>query len=264
MIRDIELLKLVQDIAPLDTQEDWDNSGWQIRLKPGFSRVMTALEIRSDVIGEAEREGCDLIFTHHPLIFGEINSVDNNTVIGKQISSLISSGISVFSLHTPFDKCRGGINDSFGELLGLENIRLVDGDSDDYTGGYLRTGDLPDPLSLKEFIERASVALGIIPSHFRYSGDTRARISKICWCCGAATDFMDLAIKEGCDLFISGDLKYHTAQAAAEQGLNVLDPGHYGTEKHFVQAMAQILKEAFPGDADNIIESKTNIDPFAF
>lgn len=264
MIRDIELLKLVQNIAPLETQEDWDNSGWQIRLKPEFSRVMTALEIRSDVIEEAKREGCDLIFTHHPLIFGDIGCVDNNTVIGNQIASLISAGISVFSLHTPFDKCKGGINDSFGELLGLRNVRLVQGDSEDYTGGYLRAGDLTSPLSLKEFIERASVVLGIIPSHFRYSGDTRAKISKVCWCCGAGVDLMDLAIKEGCDLFISGDLKYHPAQAAVEQGLNVLDPGHYGTEKHFVQAMAKILKEAFPEEADNIIESKTNIDPFAF
>ena len=75
---------------------------------------------------------------------------------------------------------------------------------------------------------------------------------------------MDLAIKEGCDLFISGDLKYHTAQAARELGLNVLDPGHYGTEKHFVRSMAQILRDAFPDEADSIIESKTNIDPFAF
>ena len=75
---------------------------------------------------------------------------------------------------------------------------------------------------------------------------------------------MDLAIKEGCDLFISGDLKFHTAQAAREQGLNFLDPGHFGTEKHFVRSMAEILRAAFPEEADNIIESKTNIDPFAF
>ena len=264
MIRDTELLKLIDNIAPLDTQEEWDNSGWQIRLKPEFSRVMTALEIRSDVVEEAKREGCDLIFTHHPLIFDDLNRVDNNEFIGNNISSLISAGISVFSLHTPFDKCRGGINDSFGDLLGLDNIRLVKGDSGDYTGGYLRCGELPEPESLQKFIERASLALDMLPSRFRYSGDIRVKISKICWCCGAGTEFMDLAIKEGCDLFISGDLKYHTAQAAREQGLNVLDPGHYGTEKHFVRSMAQILRDAFPDEADSIIESKTNIDPFAF
>lgn len=264
MIRDSELTEFIESIAPLGTQEEWDNSGWQIRLKPEFSRVMTALEIRSDMIGEAVREGCDLIVTHHPLIFDELGSVDNNSFIGKNIIALISGGISVFSLHTPFDKCPGGINDSFGELLGIQDIRLVTGDSGDYTGGYLRSGVLSKPMSLHEFIELASGALDMLPSQFRFSGDTRVKISKICWCCGAGTEFMDLALKEGCDLFISGDLKYHLAQAAREQGLNILDPGHYGTEKHFVHSMAEMLRAAFPAEADNIIESKTNIDPFAF
>ena len=263
-MRDTDISKLVEITAPLDIQEEWDNSGWQIRLKPEFDRVMTALDIRADVIEEAKREGCDLIFTHHPFLFDEVSSVDNNSYIGKNIVSLISAGISVYSLHTPFDKCKGGINDSFGELLGIENIRLVEGDSGGYTGGYLRCGELPEPETLKEFIERASGALDMLPSQFRYCGDTRVMISKICWCCGAATDFMDVANKEGCDLFISGDLKYHTAQAAREQGLNILDPGHYGSEKHFVHAMAEILRAVFPEEADNIIESKTNIDPFAF
>ena len=263
-MRDKDIQKIILDMAPLEIQEDWDNSGWQIRLKPEFSRVMTALDIRKDVIEEAVREGCDLIVTHHPLLFDPLRSVDNNYFIGNNVATLISAGISVFSIHTPFDKCIGGINDSFGELLGLSDISIVHGDSGDYTGGYLRKGFLTEPETLQEFIERASGALEMLPSQFRYSGDRDVMISKVCWCCGSGTEFMDLALKEGCELFISGDLKYHTAQAAIEQGLNILDPGHYGTEKHFVRSMADILRKAFPDHGADIIESKTNIDPFAF
>ncbi len=263
-MKDIELEILIQNTAPLDTQEEWDNSGWQIKLKPEFFRVMTALEIRSDVIEEAVKERCDLILTHHPLFFDKIGLVDNNNFIGKNIVSLINHGISVFSIHTPYDKCSGGINDSFGEIMGLKHVNTVGGGSGDYSEGYLRSGHLDFPESLDQFIERASGALDMLPSQFRYSGDRKVMISKICWCCGAGTEFMDLALKEGCDLFISGDLKYHQAQAAREQGLNILDPGHYGTEKHFGRFMAGMLRSAFPEEADNVIESKTNIDPFAF
>ncbi|MBQ2304515.1 MAG: Nif3-like dinuclear metal center hexameric protein, partial [Firmicutes bacterium] len=73
-MRDKDIQKIILDMAPLEIQEDWDNSGWQIRLKPEFSRVMIALDIRKDVIEEAIREGCDLIVTHHPLLFDPLRS----------------------------------------------------------------------------------------------------------------------------------------------------------------------------------------------
>ena len=128
---------MLENIAPLETQEEWDNSGWQIKLTDGeISKVMVALEINRQVIFDAVLNNIDLIITHHPLIFGGINNVDHNNNTGNYIVELIKHGISVYSTHTPFDKCHGGNNDYLGMILGLENVSLMGTDS----SGFCRMG----------------------------------------------------------------------------------------------------------------------------
>ena len=109
MINYKEIEKAIEAKAPLDLQEDWDNSGWQIRLKTDFNKILLALEIRSDVIEEAVTKGCDLIVTHHPLIFGALSQVvglegidlsdgeevDSNNLTANMLIDLIQEGISV-------------------------------------------------------------------------------------------------------------------------------------------------------------------------
>ena len=106
MINYKEIEKAIEAKAPLDLQEDWDNSGWQIRLKTDFNKILLALEIRSDVIEEAVTKGCDLIVTHHPLIFGALSQVvglegidfsdgeevDSNNITANMLIDLIQEG----------------------------------------------------------------------------------------------------------------------------------------------------------------------------
>ena len=101
-----DFIKEVERIAPLELQEEWDNSGIQIRASNGeIRRVLVALEINDGVIDEAIGAGADLILTHHPLIFGSLKKIDGNDITGNHIVKLIKRGISVYSTHTPFDKC---------------------------------------------------------------------------------------------------------------------------------------------------------------
>ncbi|MBO5995547.1 MAG: Nif3-like dinuclear metal center hexameric protein, partial [Firmicutes bacterium] len=154
-----EIERAIEAKAPLDYQEDWDNSGWQVRLKTEFNRILLALEIRSDVIEEAVNRKCDLIITHHPLIFGALQQVvglegidfnandeiDNNNITSNMLIDLIQEGISVYSSHTPFDKCSDGNNDFLGAMLGLDRIRLAESGE-----GYVRVGDYIEPIGLRE------------------------------------------------------------------------------------------------------------------
>ena len=244
MINYKEIEKAIEAKAPLDLQEDWDNSGWQIRLKTDFNKILLALEIRSDVIEEAVTKGCDLIVTHHPLIFGALSQVvglegidfsdgeevDSNNITANMLIDLIQEGISVYSTQ-------GG-------------------------EGYVRVGEFFDAVTLDEIMDRAAHQLGVDRKFFRYAGDTDISVKRICWVSGAGSEFMVSAITENCDLYITGDLKYHDAQKAHELGINVLDLGHYATENIFRRAMSSILMDAGVYDKARVELSDVDINPF--
>ena len=92
-----------------------------------------------------------------------------------------------------------------------------------------------------------------------FCGDLYHNAGKIGLCTGAGSEFIHAAKEAGCDLFITGDVKYHTAQTAKEMGLNVLDIGHYGSEKIFTDNMASYLRN----NCDiEIIKSTEDLNPF--
>lgn len=251
-----DFIREVEKIAPPTLQEEWDNSGIQLRASgTEISKVLVALEINDRVIDEAIGCNADLILTHHPLIFGSLKRIDGNDVTGNYIVKLIKRGISVYSTHTPFDKCLGGNNDYLGVLLGIEDIGPMSGDA----SGICRTGRLRVPMTCAEFAEHAAEALGVDKRFFAFAGLADETVSRIGWCTGSGSEFLDIAVDAGCDLFVTGDVKYHSAQYARELGMNLLDCGHFGTEKIFCENIASKLDKFYNLD---IIQSRVNLNPF--
>lgn len=251
-----DFIREVEKIAPLSLQEEWDNSGIQLRATSGeISKVLIALEINDRVIDEAIGAGADMILTHHPLIFGSLKKIDGNDVTGNYLVKLIKRGISAYSTHTPFDKCLGGNNDYLGNLLGIDDIAPMQGDETH----ICRVGNLKVPMTCAEFADNAARLLKIDKRHFSFSGNADETVSKVGWCTGSGAEFLDLAVDAGCDLFITGDVKYHTAQHARELGMNLLDCGHYGTEHIFCENMASKLDKFYNLD---IIQSRVDLNPF--
>lgn len=259
-----DLIYELESIAPSASQAEWDNSGIQIAVRsPGVKRVMTALEITDEIVTEAIEKEVDVIVTHHPLIFGSLSSIDRASIEGQYILDLIKNNISVYSSHTPFDKCTGGNNDLLAEELGLEDV-------DGFTvneGGILvkdmtgRVGKLPEPLSLDELADILADAISSDRSSFRIVGELSESIQTVALCTGAGAEFIETAVDNQCDVLITGDVKYHDAQKARSTGLCLIDGGHYGTEKSFAANMAGKLRERI-GDLVEIIEAETDIDPF--
>lgn len=248
----------LEAIAPLETQEEWDNSGWQLKLTDGeINKVMVALEINRQVIYDAVLNGTNLIITHHPLIFGGIKNVDHNDNTGNYLVELIKHGISVYSTHTPFDKCHGGNNDYLGDILGLENVSLMGTDP----SGFCRMGLVPgEGMKAQHFIEHASKCLKTDKKLFSYAGFLDRTIKKVGWCTGAGAEFIRNAKAAGCDLYLTGDVKYHAAQEARELDIAVLDCGHYGTEQIFCENIISMLDKISGVD---IIQCDVNLNPFA-
>ena len=253
------LIEMIEDICPLDLAESWDNCGFQVDCTQHgqeIHTVLVSLEITDAVIDEARKAGANLILTHHPLIFGGIHSVCNRDVVGNYLIQLIQTGISVYSCHTNFDKVSGGNNDYLGALLELKNIRSFDQDN-----GFCRKGETPFDVTLAEVIHKTAEALNMEEKYFRWVGDLARPIETIGWCTGAGSEFLKEA-REQCDLFITGDLKYHDAQMASEMGLSALDAGHYGSEKIFAENMAGLLYDRCGGEGVTVIQSQCDLNPF--
>lgn len=255
-----ELTAVIEEIAPVSQQEPWDNSGIQIAAGPvEIRRVLTSLEITDAVIEEADNQDVDLIITHHPLIFGGINRVDYREMTGSYLVKLLNLGISVYSCHTPFDKLQGGNNDFLAAQMGLSDVACFHRGSEmEWIG---RTGYLPESMRLVSVLDFLTECLEMDPQQIRAVGRPDMVIDKIGICTGAGADLMDLAVENGCQLFITGDLKYHDAQKAKAMGLAVIDAGHYGTEKSFSQNFASKLS-AKTENRIEIFQSKVDIDPF--
>lgn len=252
-------IKLIEKTAPLTLQEDWDNSGLQIRTKDVVKRVLVALDVTDEIIDEAIDNSCDMILSHHPLIFNQMKQIDNKDIVGYYIEKLMRNNISVYSSHTPFDKCKGGNNDYLAKLLGLSNIKVMSGDE----AGFTRTGKLKDELKLKDIIDLADSKLGINKNFIKLVGEPDKKVKKIGLCTGAGADFIELAIKNKCDLYITGDVKYHDALNAKEKGISVLDLGHYGTEYIFKENMIKLLLDTKTKNLPELVMSRVNTNPFS-
>ena len=255
-----DLEGLIEGICPSGIQEDWDNCGWQVKTPSNpADTVLVALEVTGDVILEAEKAGAQVILTHHPLLFGGMKKITEEDPAGAFVLELIRKNISVYSCHTSFDKLAGGNNDYLGEVLGLKEVRQPGEEP------FFRTGRIEPAVTLGTFRRNAAEKLEIDPSFIRLCGSPERMVTKAGWCTGSGASFLEEALAEGCDLFITGDLKYHDAQFAQAKGIAVMDAGHYGTEKIFVPNMARKLEDAAAdaGKTLRIVKSAVDINPFS-
>lgn len=258
-----ELKEALNRIAPEETAEPWDNCGIQINTgKESFERILVCLEITKAVIKEAKERHADIIVTHHPLYFGSFKQIDNNKVMGNYTVELIKADISVYSSHTCFDKAAGGNNTNLCAILGLKNIEpLFTGEGKfDYVG---YTAEFPREMTLEEAARLVSEVLRLEPGELRYTGDVHKTVKKVGVCTGAGADIAFDAAEKGCELFITGDVKYHEAQNARELGIALIDAGHFGTEKIFAENMAEHLRREI-GERVQILVSETDANPFSF
>ena len=119
-----EFAAYLERFAPSHTAADWDNVGLLLGdpAEP-VERVMTCLTVTPDVVEEAVRERANLIVSHHPVLFRGAKRLTPNTPDGRVLLPLLRHGVAVYSPHTAFDNCPGGINDGLARRLGLTNVK---------------------------------------------------------------------------------------------------------------------------------------------
>jgi dinuclear metal center YbgI/SA1388 family protein len=126
MIKISDIIRVMEEWAPPGIAWERDNVGLQIGdPEAEVKGVIVALEITQDVIRETLRKNCNLIITHHPLIFKPLNNLTPRTFAGGLALEIARNGLHLFSAHTNLDFSANGVNFAFGELLGLQNMRFL-------------------------------------------------------------------------------------------------------------------------------------------
>lgn len=248
MSKIIDFYKFIDSIAPFETQESWDNSGFLVGDgNKEIKKVMVALDVTEPVLNEAFEKGAQLIISHHPVIFGALKEIHP-----KNIAFLAAEkGIAVISAHTCLDIADGGVNDCLAAALGLENVEKVDDGE-----GLMRMGELDVSLSCIDFVKYVAEKLNV--GGIKYT-PTEKMIKKVAVCGGSGGDLYPAAISAGADAYVTANIKHNLFIDMRRDDFCVLDAGHFCTENTVIEPLAQKIKAAFPDT--EVIVSEVSEDP---
>lgn len=234
-----QLVGAIKDFADLDWTEDWDNTGIMLDCGSGdISRIAVALDVVEETVNRAYAEGCDLIISHHPLIFSPLYRVDRSSLSSRMVLSLIQKGISVISLHTNWDVSPVGVNRCLSDKLDLEEVHsLLPGKSGSW--GHGACGSLVHSLSVPEFADRIMTRWDL--SWSKLFGDTEGDIKRVAICGGSGGDLWRAALDMEADMYITADMKYHDILEACSNGLRIMSVDHGEMESVSMPVLADLV-----------------------
>lgn len=228
-----EIYEFLNEKFPIELACDFDNPGLLIGDPCSeVKKSLVVLDCDIYAVKNAVLNGCELIITHHPIIFGGLKNILADCVQYE----LIKNGISVISMHTNLDVGNGGVNDCLCKALGLNGVSSVTASN----GFLLRMGTV-SPISADGLAEKIKKSLG---GCVKYT-DCGKRIERVLVCSGSGGEFSDDALRLNCDALITADVKHNVFIDSSNAGLSVFDAGHFNTEDTVIEPLKDMLAEHF-------------------
>ena len=182
MIEISKIIEILENFAPLELAQNWDNSGWQINLGNNRAKkLLICLTLTPKILKQAIEKECDFIIAHHPLIFNEFKKIEYNTVTQKLIVDCIKNNIQVYSAHTNLDCAVGGVNDILCEKLGLIPIENFE--------NFVKIAEFPEVLQLDSFILKLKISLNA-PKIKIVNPQNIQQIKRVALCAGSGGEFV--------------------------------------------------------------------------
>lgn len=255
----VTICQFIDAFAPFEIQEDFDNAGFLVgRRHQEVTKILVSLDITREVVEEAAQWGAQLIVAHHPVIFHPVKWITDGTPTGQILLELIENKIAAICAHTNLDAVEGGVNDVLALRLGLTGIGQlkqvgVDGLGRPY--GIGRVG-LVSEQSLYDFSMAAKRLLGANGIRLVDGGKP---VHMVAVGGGACAELMADAIAQGCDTFVTSDVKYHQFLEARALGLNLVDAGHFPTENVVCSVLRDWLAQRFPQVSVSVSQRHTEV-----
>lgn len=252
-----QLLAAVERLAPSRLAEDWDNVGLIVgRHNHPVRRVLVALELRDEVLGEAREHGCDAILTHHPPIFPTLSAL-TDAGAGELVLRAAEGRVAVLSAHTNLDSATGGLNDVMAELLGISSAGALRPSPADPGCGLGRVGRV-HPTTLGGLVERVRERFG--GPAVSYAGDPWTRVERVACCTGSGGSLIAEARAAEADAYVTSDLKYHDADRA--EGMPLVCLPHARAERVAMRRWTKGLERALAPERVEVRFADAETDPW--
>ena len=251
-----EVLCALEQFAPLPLQESWDNAGLQVGLtETEVSGALLCLDVNEKILDEAIQKGCNLVVSHHPLLFRGLKTISDLTDVQRTVRKAIQHDLCVVSMHTNMDNAKGGVNFRIAQKLGLEDVQFFAPKAGAVEAGSGVVGLLPETMAADDFIILVKKTFGVECAMCNEL--LRRPVQKVAICGGAGDFLLDEALKNGADAFITGEMHYHQ-YFGYEQQIQICVIGHYQSEQFTTEVFEEIIQQACPGVKTYIAETCTN------
>lgn len=231
-------------MAPLSLQESYDNAGLQIgNPEMPVSAVLVCLDVTEEILNEALERECNLIVSHHPLIFKGLKHLTGATVTERIVEKALKKGVAVYSAHTNLDAARMGVSAEMAHMLSIQNLRPLKPDAPGSETGLGIIGDVT-PTPKMEFIRKLKEKFGVKALRFS-SQSPQIVVRKVALCGGAGGSFVADAMAQGADIYVTGDLKYHDFTTYGTEML-LADIGHYESELCAMKIFSKVIRQKHP------------------
>ncbi len=240
-----ELYAALDRRIPRSLSCSWDNDGLSCCPDPSapVKGIVVAMDATEEAVSLAVETGCNVILTHHPLLFKGLKAVAGADVNSRKVIAMIRAGISSMAFHTRLDAIEGGVNDILAARLGLVDVIPFGDDDNSAKMPIGRIGTLPETVSLARFADAVKAALALPDSlgtaHTEHMtavmptltyADGGRPVSRVAVLGGSGQDDVDAAVAAGADTYVTGDLRYHQLCDAPDNGINLIAAGHFFTE----------------------------------
>jgi dinuclear metal center YbgI/SA1388 family protein len=275
-VKIIEVVNALERFAPLPLQEDYDNVGLQVGLTAAdVSGALLCLDVTEQVVDEAVANGCNLIVSHHPLIFHRLSCISDADYVQRTVMKAIEHKVAIVSMHTNLDAAEGGVNFKIAEKLGLCDVRFIGktqtatapqplgagtpGTTTEVRGGEGVIGRFAEPMAADDFLLLVKQRFDV--ECVMANELLRRPIATVALCGGAGDFLLPVAVKAGADAFLTGEMHYHQYFGYGQR-VQIAVIGHYQSEQYTKEILRDIIQRDCPGV--RCVMSAINTNPILY
>lgn len=251
-----DIAEAIEEFAPKRLQESYDNTGLQIgHPDMEVSAALLCLDVTEDILNEALERRCNMIVSHHPLLFKGLKEITGRSPVERIVIRAIKENVAIYSAHTNLDSAWEGVSHEMAHELGITDLQVLEPNATDPARGLGLIGNIP-PVPALQLLRRIKERFKV--KCLRYSDHPpRLVMRKAAVCGGAGASLISKAVDAGADIFITGDVKYHDFTSWGHRIL-IADIGHYESELSVKKIFSRIIRSKYPDFVTYFAESESN------